>query len=310
MSSCYLHGFGVCLPPRVVSNAEIAARVGCTAEWIDSASGIGERRWAAPETSVADMAVEAAQDCLRRSGAGAAQVGLLIFTSGSAAPGFPGPAAEIAARLGLGSTPAFDLPMASAGGLFALSLAKQLAPAYGDVLVIASEKMSAILEAYSLDRNTAILFGDGAGAVLVSTRPSPLKILDSVLHTDGQYRQELAYDGNSALRMNGLAIILQASRKLPAVIQELLHKHGMTPADVRAFLLHQANKNLLIKVAKVLTVPETRVFCNVERYGNTSSASLLIAAHEWQQQPSLAGPVIFAAFGAGLQWGALLAERL
>jgi 3-oxoacyl-[acyl-carrier-protein] synthase III len=305
----YLHAFGACLPPRVVSNAELALRAGCTAEWIESASGIRERRWAAPGSTVADMAVDAAQDCLVRAGAHTSQIGLLIVTSGSAPHGFPGPSAEIANRLGLGSTPAFDIPMASAGGLFALSLAAQLAPAYGDVLVIASEKMSAIVEAHALDRNTAILFGDGAGAALVSARPAPLKILDSVLHTDGQYRHELAYDGRSALHMNGLAIILQAARKLPAVIQEVLQKHGVTPAEVQTFLLHQANKNLLLKVARSLHVPESRVFSNVEQYGNTSSASLLIAAHEWQQQPSVAGPVVFAAFGAGLQWGALLAER-
>ena len=296
------------VPARVVTNAEIAARVAKTVEWIENASGIRERRWADAETSVADLAVAAAEDCLSRSGAAAASLGMIIVASGSGRPGFPGAAAEVAARLGLGSAPALDVPMASAGSLFGLVMAAHMAPRFGDVLVIGAEKMSAVIEAHPLDPNTAILFGDGAGAALVSARPGRWEILDSVLHSDGQFRDALAFDWTSPLRMNGLSVILQATRKLPGAIGEVLGRTGIAAEHVAAFLLHQANQNLLLRVAKTLGVPPERVYSNVARYGNTSSASMLIAAAEWSRENPPAGAVVFSAFGAGLHWGALIAR--
>jgi 3-oxoacyl-[acyl-carrier-protein] synthase-3 len=298
------------VPERVVSSAEMALRVERTAEWIEGASGIRERRWAAAGTSVADLAIAAAHDCLARVGVAASSLGLIIVASGSARPGFPGPAAEVAARLGLESTPAIDLPMASAGSLFGMAMAAQMAEHFGDVLVIGAEKMSAVIESAALDPNTAILFGDGAGAVLVSARPGPWEILDAVLHSDGQYRDSLAFDWSAPLRMDGLSVILQAARKLPSAINEVLTQQKMAAGDVAQFLLHQANQNLLVRVAKSLGVPAERVYSNVARYGNTSSASMLIAAAEWSQANPAPGPVVFSAFGAGFHWGALLARSV
>jgi 3-oxoacyl-[acyl-carrier-protein] synthase III len=311
--AAYLHGFGSYVPDRIVTNAELASRLNCEAAWIEDVSGIRERRWAGDGTSVVDLAFAAAQDCLTRSSTQPSAVKLLILASGSAPPGFPGPAAELAVRLGLGTTPVLDLPIASAGSLFGMALAARLAESMGDVLVVAAEKMSAVIQAHPLDPNTAILFGDGAGAALISPRPGLLRILNSAIHTDGQFRQDLAFDWSSPLKMNGLGVILQASRKLPSVIREVLDHAGVAPSDVSAFLVHQANQNLLNRVAKSLAVPPERVFSNIARYGNTSSASLLIAAAEWsgfasnKTEPA-SGPVVFAAFGAGYHWGALIAS--
>ncbi len=305
----FLHAFGMHVPAGVVTNEEIAARVGRTAEWIESVSGIRERRWAAAaNTSIADLAVAAAHDCLTRAGINAPALGLIIVASGSARPGFPGPAAEVAAQLGLDSTPALDVPMASAGSLFGLVMAAEMAEHFGDVLVIGAEKMSAVIESGPLDPNTAVLFGDGAGAALVSARPGRWEILDAVLHSNGQYRDALAFDWSQPLSMNGLTVILQASRKIPAVIQEVLARQQVAVHDVTALLLHQANQNLLTRVAKALDLPAERIVSNVARYGNTSSASMLIAAAEWSQANPPAGHVIFSAFGAGFHWGAMLAR--
>ena len=303
--TAYLHGFGKHLPERVVTNAEIAARIGRTADWIESASGIRERRWAAPETSVADLAVAAAENCLRGT-----IPEMVLVASGSARPGFPGPAAEVAARLGCENAPAIDVPMASAGSLFAMAMAAQFAESCGDVLVIGSEKMSAVLEVGEQDPNTAILFGDGAGAALISSRPGPWKILDSILHSDGQFRGDLSFDWSSPLHMNGLSVIMQASRKLPAVIGEVLQRQNIEPAQVAQFLLHQANQNLLVRVARAVGAPEDKFFSNIANYGNTSSASMLIAAAEWAETNPVSGPIVFAAFGAGFHWGALLAQSI
>jgi 3-oxoacyl-[acyl-carrier-protein] synthase-3 len=200
--------------------------------------------------------------------------------------------------------------MASAGSVFGLVLASQLAPAHRNILVVAAEKMSALIEAHPLDQNTAILFGDGAGAALVSTEEHGQRITATALHTDGQFRGDLTYNWADPLKMNGLTIILQASRKLPSVISEVLDARSVRAADVACFLLHQANQNLLARVAKALNVPSERVYSNVARYGNTSSASLLIAAAERWAEPGTppSGPSVYAGFGAGLHWGALLAE--
>ena len=298
------------VPERVVTNQEMAARIGRTAEWIESASGIRERRWADTETSVADLAGAAARDCLARAGMEASSLGLILVASGSARPGFPGPAAQVAAQLGLENTPAMDVPMASAGGLFGMAMAAQMAGHFGDVLVIGAEKMSAVIESGPLDPNTAMLFGDGAGAVLIGARPGRWEILDTVLHSDGHYRDDLKFDWSAPLHMNGLTVILQAARKLPSAIEEVLKRQNMGAGDVAAFLLHQANQNLLTRVAKALGVPAERLFSNVARFGNTSSASMLIAAAEWSQANPPAGSVVFSAFGAGFHWGALLARSV
>jgi 3-oxoacyl-[acyl-carrier-protein] synthase-3 len=290
----------------VVANAELAARLSCTPEWIESVSGIRERRWAGEET-VADLAISAARDCLQKAGVEASQLGLLIVSSGSAERRFPGPASTVAAALGLNATPAIDLPIASAGSIFGLALAAQLASSYGDVLLVAAEKMSAVIQGAALDQNTAILFGDGAGAALVSSRPGRFEVLDSVLHTDGAFRDDLSLDWGSPLRMNGLTVILQAARKLPGVIDEILKRQDIAPKDVTQFVMHQANQNLITRVAKALRVDPSLMFSNVAKYGNTSSASMLIAAAEWTP---LAGPVVFAGFGAGFHWGALVAKSV
>jgi 3-oxoacyl-[acyl-carrier-protein] synthase-3 len=305
--SAALHGFGCFLPERVVTNAELAARVGCTAEWIENVCGIRERRWADADTGIVELGAGAAEDCLSREGVTAAQIGMLILASGSARPGFPASGAELSARLGLGTIPVLDLPMASAGGLFGMVLASRLAEVYGDVLVVAAEKMSAVIEGHPLDQNTAILFGDGAGAALVSSRPGGREIVSSVIHSDGAFCGDLAYDWASPMKMNGRTVILQAARKLPDVIREALDKAGVAAGEVAAFLVHQANLNLLTRVGKSLDVAPERVFSNIERYGNTSSASLLIAAAEWERGAHEPGPVVLAAFGAGFHWGALVA---
>jgi len=302
--------FGRYVPERVLDNEELARLLGCEADWIPQVSGIRERRIAADGETVADLGVAAAKDCLKKTDA-AASPGLVLVSSGSAERRFPGPAAEIAERLGFAGIPAIDLPLASAGSLFGLSLAAQLAPAYGSVLVVASEKVSGPGMAEPLDRNVAILFGDGAGAALVSDVTGGLEILDSTLHSDGTYANDLRLEQSGPVQMNGRSVIMQASRKIPSAIEEVLARNGVTPDAVRVFLMHQANQNLMDRVAKALSVPSDRFYTNIGRYGNTSSASMLIAASEWSEAfGARSGDLIcFAAFGAGFHWGALLARH-
>lgn len=304
----FIKGFGSYLPERVVPNSEIAARVGCDPKWISEVSGISERRFAQTDESVAAMGASAARDCLRRCSVNASQVGLFIFTTGSGERRFPSPGVEMTHRLSVAGTPVIDLPMASAGSLFGLGLASLLAEAYGEVLVVASEKMSPIVLQEPLDRNTAILFGDGAGAALVSSREGLARIHAPVLHSDGAFAADLRLGLAGSLEMNGPVVVLQSSRKIPGAMREALEAAGVSAQNVDAFLMHQANRNLITRVARALDVPVERFYCNIDRYGNTSSASMFIAAAEWSLSAGFrpGQPVLFAAFGAGFHWGALI----
>ena len=304
-----LRAFGCYLPSRVVENAELGAMVGADPAWILQASGIEQRRFAAPEETVASMGARAAAECLANAGIEAKEVGLVLVASGSGERRFPGPASAIGSALGIPGTPAIDLPLASAGSLFGLALAAQLAPAYGNVLVVASEIMSRTVALDPTGRDTAILFGDGAGACLVSEGAGFARVVDSLLCSDGEFAAALSLPYDGPLHMDGRTIILQASRKIPRAILQLLERNACAPADVAAFLMHQANLNLITRVAQAVQVPPEKFYRNLNRYGNTSSASLLIAAAEWWrgQNGAMPGPVVFAAFGAGLHWGALLA---
>jgi 3-oxoacyl-[acyl-carrier-protein] synthase-3 len=302
----YLQAFGHHLPPQIVTNADLETRTGRNAASIEKTSGILERRYAAQNETVADLGLAAANTCLKNANLTANDIGLILFSSGSAERTFPGPASVLSQKLGLTATPAIDIPVASAGSLIALAFAADLAPRYGDVLVIASEIMSRRIS--DADPDTAILFGDGAGACLVSPEKGFARIADAALFTDGNYADALQLQHGGSIQMKGLDVIVQASRKIPRSIEDLLTKNKLKPADVAAFLMHQANVNLIRKVATALSVPEDRFFRNIDRYGNTSSASLLIAASEWHAVNPTAptSPIVFAAFGAGFNWGALL----
>jgi 3-oxoacyl-[acyl-carrier-protein] synthase-3 len=303
----YLQAFGHHLPIRIVSNADLEHRTGRTAASIEKASGILERRYAAQNETVADLGLAAATTCLKNANLTVNDIGLILFSSGSAERTFPGPASVFAQKLGLTSTPAIDIPVASAGALIALAFANDLAPRYGNILVVASEIMSRRIS--DTDPDTAILFGDGAGACIVSKEKGPLRIADSALFTDGNYADALQLQHGGAIQMKGLDVIVQASRKIPRSIEDLLTRNQLKSADVGLFLMHQANVNLIRKVATALSISEDRFFRNIDRFGNTSSASLLIAASEWHAAHPTppTSPIVFAAFGAGFNWGAILA---
>ncbi|MGO9262635.1 MAG: 3-oxoacyl-ACP synthase III family protein [Bryobacteraceae bacterium] len=308
MTGAWLRGFGRHLPERVVINEELAPQLGCDPAWIVQMSGIEERRWAAPSDTVAGLGIRAAQDCLARAGVEPREVDLILVASGSAERRFPGPAVAVGAGLELPGVPAIDLPLASAGSLFGLALAAELCGRYRNVLVVGAEIMSRAICLEPACRDTAILFGDGAGACLVSAETGFARIADTLLASDGAFADALRLELAGPIQMSGPSVIMQATRKVPRAISELLERNRKQPGEIAVYLMHQANRNLIVRTAKSLGVAEEKFFINVGRYGNTSSASMPIAAAEWWQGGPPAGPMVFAAFGAGLNWGAVLAE--
>src|SRR5271165_258129 len=156
-----------------------------------------------------------------------------------------------------------------------MSLASRLAAHYGRILLIGTEKMSTLATREPLDKNIAILFGDGAGACLVTADLGPLQIVDSVLHSDGAFAEDLRLGYTGPVAMNGRSVITQAWRKIPSAILELLTRNGKAAPEIEVFLMHQANQNLIDRVARSLEVPAGMFYSNIGRYGNTSSASML-----------------------------------
>ncbi|SFS04195.1 3-oxoacyl-[acyl-carrier-protein] synthase-3 [Granulicella pectinivorans] len=307
----FLRAFGSSLPERIVTNEELAPQLGVSPDWIFSQSGIRQRRYACTDETVATLGHRAAQQCLEKAALKAEDLGMILVASGSADRFCPGPASSIAALLGLSATPALDLPIASAGSLAGLALASRLADGIGNILVLGAEIMSRRIEPTPEGRNTAILFGDGAGACVVSPTEGFAQITDSCLHTDGNSAEALTIQ-NNRIAMDGSVIIRHATRRMPQAMAELLDRNTMKASEIGTFLLHQANSNFFSRIAQTLKVPVECFFANIQHYGNTSSASMLIAADEWRtaNPAPLAAPLMFSAFGVGLNWGAVLALPL
>ena len=304
----HLAGLGHALPDRVVSSSELAARLGVTEEWILGACGIRERRWVSTGETAASLAERAATAALLAAGLQPGLLGAIVVGTGSAPRAFPGISADLQRLLGAPGIPVFDVPLASVGGLFALALAVDLCPRTGPVLAAGAEEMSRVLLRTPLVKETAILFGDGAGACVVAPGEGPIGVVDVLLGSDGTFAGALSLSAGGPLVMDGRTVILQASRKLPAVIRSVLEPQGLSPADVDLYVLHQANLNLLLSVARSLGIGEEKLFVNVDRIGNTSAASVLVALSESSEKGLLrpGSRVVLAAFGAGFSWGAAL----
>jgi 3-oxoacyl-[acyl-carrier-protein] synthase-3 len=210
--------------------------------------------------------------------------------------------------LNLDSIPAIDLPIPSAGAVFGLALASGLMTTYRGILVIAAEKMSQVASEPGTHPNVAMLFGDGAGACIVSRDRGVAKVIDVLISSDGAFDQALQLGFTGPMAMDGRTVVMQAARKIPDAITSLLGRNNVPLDSVSAFLLHQANQNLIVQVARALGVPVERFVSNISRYGNTSSASILIALDEWASAGGFTpdAQVVMAAFGAGLHWGSIL----
>ena len=303
-------GFGHYLPQGVLSNQALAAEFSVDPEWIVSVCGIQERRVVAVDETVCDLAERAAQACLEDAGIPAEQLGAIIACTGTPHRQFPGVSAEVQKRLNAPGIPAFDIHLASISGLFGLSLAHKMCEQWGPTLVVAAETMTRALAQGPRVKETAILFGDGAGACLVTPGNSALAIRDISIASDATFSAALCMDFGSTLQMDGRTIIMHAVRKLSRAIADLLEKNSLRVEQVGLFLFHQANMRLLERLMKELKMEASQCFVNIEKYGNTSSASWLIAASEAKAAGLLHSgmKVVIAAFGAGLSWGAALVE--
>lgn len=309
-------GTGGYLPDEVLDNDGLAARHGLDTSdaWIVERTGIRCRHLAAPGQMASDMAAEAARAALAQAGIDVSEIDAIIVATATPDAAFPSTAARVQAKLGVHQGLAFDLSAACTGFVYALSVADALLRA-GQArcaLVIGAEVFSRILD--WTDRGTCVLFGDGAGAVVLRAAPAAAEargILSCHLHADGRLGDILSVDETAGIvRMTGREVFRHAVSKLAAVVDEALAANNLDKADVSWLVPHQANKRIIEAMGRKLGLPPERVVMTVDRHANTSAASIPLALAEATRDGRIkqGDLVLMEAIGGGLTWGAALAR--
>jgi 3-oxoacyl-[acyl-carrier-protein] synthase-3 len=300
-------GIGAALPHDVITNAHLEDRLDTTDEWIVKRTGIQQRHWLNGSQTLADLAVDACADALADAGRRADEVDRVIVASLTPDRLTPGLAPEVAARLGAHEAGAVDINAACAGFLVALDDAAGLVESGRArcVLVCGAEALSRIID-YD-DRSTAVLFGDGAGAVVVAGGELERGVPPFEIHSDGVNADLLyAERDERLLRMHGREVYRHAVKRMTEATEAALRRSGLQAADVDLFVAHQANARIVEAAATAVGVPADRVILNVDRMANTSSASIPLALWQAEQDGRLhpGATVALAAFGAGFVWAA------
>jgi len=316
-----ISGVGHYVPDRVVTNRDLEATLDTSDEWITTRTGIEQRRIAAASQAASDLAINAARMALTRSNLEPADIDCYVVATVTPDYAFPATAAIVASALGAREKAAFDLEIGCSGFIYGLSVVSALVRAgvHRRVMIIGAETLSKITD--PTDRSTAILFGDGAGAVIVE-RAAANSYLGADFGSDGS-RPEMLFlptggsrqpidadvlnERSNYLRMQGRETFKYAVTKMVESATTALCQADLDVADIALMIPHQANKRIIDAAAKQLGIDEERVYVNIQHYGNTSAASIPIALSEAYEQNLIkdGDVVMFVAFGAGLSWGAI-----
>ena len=322
---CSVTGVGSYVPSRVMTNADLEKLVETSDEWIFTRTGIRERRIAAQDEFTSDMAALAAHKAMLMAGVTADQIDLIIVATITPDMPFPNTACLVQRKLGARKCAAFDVEAACSGFIYALEIGQQFITtrAYNTVLVIGAEKLSSIVD--WTDRNTCVLFGDGAGAAILQSREGSHGLLTTVMGADGSNADLLYMPGGGSrcpatadsvagrqhfLRMTGKETFKNAVQAMYGAAKEALKQCELDITQIKCVIPHQANRRIIDAVADRLGATPEQLFVNLDRYGNTSAASVAIALDEAVatgrvQRGDL---VLLVAFGAGLTWGAAVIE--
>ena len=319
----FILGTGSYVPENCVDNSSLSKKVDTSDEWIRSRTGIRERRIATDSQSTSDLALEAAKKALNKAEMDPSMIDLVIVATITPDMSFPSTACILQDKLGLNKVACFDLEAACSGFLYALDVADGMLSTgrYHNALVVGAEKMSSILDWN--DRTTCVLFGDGAGAAILSKSGSGPSLIGFQCGADGA-NPSLLYQpaGGSKtpashesvenrehfLRMNGREIFKFAVRVMEKAVRDLLETHGVSLDQVDHVIPHQANVRIVESLAQRLEIPMDKIFCNLDKYGNTSAASVPLALDEAGTSARFKENElgVLVAFGAGLTWSATL----
>jgi len=320
-------GIGSYLPERILSNADLEKIVDTSDEWIFSRTGMKERRIAREDEATSDMAVAAGKKALEKSGLPAEEIDLVIVATSTPDHLMPSTAAIVQAGIGASKAAAFDLIAACTGYLYGLSTAKAYIESgiYKNILLVASEKMSAVLD-YE-DRTTCVLFGDGASAAVISSEGAGLAIDSICLGSDGQLSdlimipaggsrqpvtEETLKNRQQYFKMSGKEVFRHAVRRMGAAANECLEKANLTEKQIAWLVPHQANVRIINALAKNFQIPLEKVAVTVHKYGNTSAPSVAITLDEIlaEQAIGVGEHLLLVAFGSGLTWGASVITKI
>ncbi len=318
-------GTGSYVPERVLTNEELSASVDTTDQWITTRTGIKTRRIAAKDEYTSDMAARAALAAMEQAEVAATDIDLILVATASPDMIFPATACFVQTKIGAKNAACLDVSAACAGFLCALEIAQQFITShtYDTVLVIGAEKLSSITN--WTDRNTCVLFGDGAGAAILQHRGSAHGIISTHIGSDGNYADilwmpgggckqpitaENAHQWLQTIHMSGKDVYKQAVISMIDASKKALEKAGLTIEDIACFIPHQANVRIIEAIAERLKLPMDRFFVNVDRYGNTSAAAVAIALDEANRSGRLkpGDYVLMVVFGGGLTWASTVLE--
>ncbi len=319
---------GTYTPDRVVTNEELTRLMETSEEWITQRTGIQERRWVAPGQGNSDMALEATRRALDAAGWKPTDIEAIVYATLSTDHMFPGDGCFLNAKLGLPGVPAIDIRNQCSGFLYGLSVADAWIRTgmYRRVLLVGSEVHSTGLDISTRGRDVAVIFGDGAGAALLEATDDPDRgVLSCHLHADGRHAKDLWTDQPGSIynpritkeilegtgfypHMEGQKVFKHAIVKMPEVVREALAKNGLTPADLKVLIPHQANLRISEVVQKALELRDDQVFNNIQKYGNTTAASIpLCLAEAVKVRGVKRGDLVgLCAFGAGFTWASAL----
>jgi 3-oxoacyl-[acyl-carrier-protein] synthase-3 len=319
---------GSCVPDRVVTNEELTRVMETSDAWIQERTGIQERRWVREGESNSDLAAEATRRALAKAGWKATDVEAIIYASLSPDHMFPGDGCFLNAKLGIPGVPALDIRNQCSGFLYGLSIADAWirAGVYRKVLLVGSEIHSTGLDVTTRGRDTAVIFGDGAAAALLEATDDPARgVLGVELHADGRFAKDLftdapgsryhprvqarmLEDGSIFPRMEGQKVFKNAIVRMPEVVRALLAREGLKTTDVKLLVPHQANLRISQMVQRSLELRDDQVWNNIQKYGNTTAASIPLALEEGVDARGVkpGDLVALAAFGAGFTWAGAL----
>jgi len=323
--TCSITGVGAYVPEKIVTNADLEKLVDTSDEWITTRTGIKERHMAAKDEFTSDMAAKAAQRAMKMAGVTASQIDLIIVATITPDMPFPATACFVQQKIGAKHAAAFDLEAACSGFIYGLEIGQQfiMSRTYDTVLVIGAEKLSAITD--WKDRNTCVLFGDGAGAAILQNRENSHGLLTAVMGADGGKANLLFMPAGGSrcpaskdsvdarmhfLRMEGKETFKNAVQAMCSAAQEVLRRCEVDITRIKCVIPHQANRRIIDAVGERLGATPEQMFINVNRYGNTSAASVAIALDEAVASGKIqrGDLILLVVFGAGLTWGAAVIE--
>ncbi len=301
-----IRGMGYYVPDKVLTNFDLEKMVDTSDDWITTRTGIKERRVAGSE-SLTDMAYRASLEALESAQIDPQEVDAIILATLTPDLGFPASACLLQARLGANRAYAFDISAACSGFLYGLEIASSMLSSgrAKRVLLVGAEKLSQIVD--WTDRATCVLFGDGAGAVMLSSEGEG-ELLASVMRSDGSYWEILYAERCGYIKMKGKELFKLAVRSMADVCEEVMQRAGVSTQDIDLIVPHQANIRIMQALVEKLNVPMEKVYSNIHKYGNTSAASIPIALCEAYKEGRLkrGDLVLLTAMGGGLTWGASL----